>query len=45
MAQNKNDSINSVLQHGLVIDKNCCVVSSTSGFPYLNLCANSVNGR
>ena len=45
MAQNKNDSINSVLQHGLVIDKSCCVVSPTSGFPYLNLCANSVNGR
>ena len=23
--QNKNDSINSVLQHGRVVDNNCCV--------------------
>ena len=26
MTQNKNDSINSILQHGRVVDKNCCVV-------------------
>ena len=38
MAQNKNDSINSILQHGPVVDKNCCVVFLTSGFPYLILC-------
>ena len=38
MTQNKNDSINSILQHGRVVDKNCCVVFSTSRFPYLTLC-------
>ena len=35
MAQNKNDSINSILQHGRVIDKSCCIVLPISGFPYL----------
>ena len=38
MTQNKNDSINSILQHGRVVDKNCCVVFPTSGFTYLTLC-------
>ena len=38
MTQNKNDSVNSILQHGRVVDKNCCVVFSTSGFLYLILC-------
>ena len=38
MTQNKNDSINSILQHGPVVDKNCCVVFLTSGFSYLILC-------
>ena len=38
MTQNKNDSIDSILQHGRVIDKNCCVVFPSSGFPYLILC-------
>ena len=38
MTQNKNDSINSILQHGRVVDKNCCVVFPTSGFPCLILC-------
>ena len=37
MTQNKNDSINSILQHGLVVDKNCCVSFPTLGFPYLIL--------
>ena len=37
MIQNKNDSINSILQHGRVVDKNCCVIFPTSGFPYLTL--------
>ena len=37
MTQNDNNSINSLLQHGRVVDKNCCVVFSTSGFPYLIL--------
>ena len=36
--QNENDSIKSILQHGRAVDKNCCVVFPTSGFPYLNLC-------
>ena len=45
MTRNKNDSINSILQHGLVFVKNCCVVFTTSGFPYLILCPNSANGR
>ena len=38
MTQNKNDSTNSMLQHGRVVDKNCCEVFPTSGFPYLTLC-------
>ena len=38
MTQNKKDSINSILQHGSVVDKNCCIVFPTSGFPYLILC-------
>ena len=38
MTQNKNDSINSILQHGRVVDKNCCAPSPTSEFPYLILC-------
>ena len=38
MTQNKNDSINSVLQHGRVVDNSCCVVFPTSRFPYLILC-------
>ena len=39
MTQNKNDSINSILQHGRAVDKSCCVVFPTSGFPYLILCS------
>ena len=35
--QNKNVSKNSVLQHGRVVDKNCCVVFPTSRFSYLIL--------
>ena len=38
MTQNKNNSINSILQHGRIVDKNCCIILSTSGFRYLNLC-------
>ena len=38
MTQNKNDLINSILQHGRVADKNCCVAFPISGFPYLTLC-------
>ena len=39
MTQNKSDSINLILQHGRVVDKNCCLVFPTSGFPYLTLCS------
>ena len=39
MTQNKNDSINLILQHGRVVNNNCCVVFSTSRFPYLILCS------
>ena len=38
MTQNKNDSINLILQCGRVVDKNCCVVFPAKGFPYLILC-------
>ena len=39
MTQNKNDLIiNSILQHGYVVGKSCCVVFPTLGFPYLILC-------
>ena len=37
MTQNKNDLINSIQQHGGLVD-NCCVVFTTSRFPYLILC-------
>ena len=37
MTQNKNDLINSILQHRRVVDKNCCVVFPTSGFSCLIL--------
>ena len=38
MTQNKNDSINSILQHDRVVGNNCCVVFPTSIFPYLMPC-------
>ena len=38
MTQKKNDSMNSKLQHGRVVDTSCCVVFSNSRFPYLTLC-------
>ena len=37
MTENKNDSINSILQHGR-FGKDYCVFFPTSGFPYLILC-------
>ena len=33
MTQNKNYSINSILQHGPVVDNNCCAIFPTSRFP------------
>ena len=38
MTQNKNDSINSILKYGRVVDNNCWVLLPTSRFPYLILC-------
>ena len=38
MTQNKNDSINSLLQHGRVANNNCCVVFPVARFPYLIRC-------
>ena len=35
--QNKNDSINTILQYGRVVDNSFCVVFITSRFPYLIL--------
>ena len=37
MTQNKNDSINSILQHGRVVDNNCFVVFPTLRYPYFIL--------
>ena len=37
MTQNKNDSINSILQYRRLFDKNCCAVFPASVFPYLIL--------
>ena len=34
----KIDSMNSILQHGCGVDKNCCVVFFTSRFSYLIPC-------
>ena len=45
MTQNKNDSINSILKHGRVVGKDCCVVFPTSGFPYLILCTRQCKWR
>ena len=39
MNHNKNDSINSILQHGYVVDNNCWVVFPASRFSYLMLCS------
>ena len=38
MTQNKKHSVNSILQHGRVVENNCCVVFPTSRFLYLMLC-------
>ena len=45
MTQNENDSINSLLQYGRVVDKNCCAAFSASGFPYLILCPRQCKGK
>ena len=35
LTQNQNDSINSILQYGRVVEQDCCVIFSAAGFPYL----------
>ena len=37
MTQNKNDPINSILQHCRINHNNCCAVFPTSRFPYLTM--------
>ena len=38
MTQNKNDLINSIMQHGRAVENKYCAVFPTSRFPYLILC-------
>ena len=49
MNQNKNNSVNSILQHGRVVANTYCVVFPTSRFSYLILCficdPDNANGR
>ena len=45
MTQNEHDSINSILQYGPVVGKNCCVVFLASGFQYLVLCPRHCKGK
>ena len=45
ITQNEDDSINSILQHGRNLDKNCYVLFPTSRFPYLILCPRQCKGR
>ena len=45
LTQNQNDSINSILQYSRVVRKDCCVVLSASGFPYLILCPRKCKGK
>ena len=45
MTQNKNGSINSILQYGRLVDKNCSLVFPTSRFPYLILCPRQCKGK
>ena len=45
ITQNRNDSINSIMQYDRLVDKNCCVVFPASGFPYLILCPKQCKGK
>ena len=45
LTQNQYDLINSILQYGRVVRKDCCVVFSASGFPYLILCPRQCKGK
>ena len=45
LTHDQNDSINSILQYGRVVGKDCCVVFSASEFPYLILCPRLCKGK
>ena len=45
LTQNPNESVNSILQYGRVVGKDCCVVFSASRFPYLILCPRQWKGK
>ena len=45
MTQNENDSINSILQHGRVVDNNLCVVFPIKDFHISSCVPDSANGR
>ena len=45
MTQNKNDSINSILQYGRVFDTNCSVVSLIMDFHISSCVPDSAKGR
>ena len=45
MTQNKNDSINLILQGGCIVDRYYCVVLPASGFPYLIMCSRQCKGK
>ena len=45
LAQNQGDPINAILQYGSVVGRDCCVVFSASGNPYLILCSRQCKGK
>ena len=45
LTQNQNDPINTILQYGYVVEKDCGVVFSASGFPYLILSPRQCKGK
>ena len=45
LTQNQNESVNSILQYGRVVRKDCCVVFSASGFQYLILYHRQCKGK
>ena len=45
LTQNQNDPINSILQYGRVAGKDCWVVFSASGYPFLILCPKQCKGK
>ena len=45
LTQNQNDSINSILQHGRIVGKDCRIVFTAFGFQYLILCPRQFKGN